>query len=84
MIKVLVSMDDELLARVDEAARRQRLSRSAYLSQLAEREVGERRRSPEEQARIQLAVDRIRELARKYGMGEGDLTDQFRAERDSH
>ncbi|HET9201326.1 MAG TPA: ribbon-helix-helix protein, CopG family [Dehalococcoidia bacterium] len=82
MVKVLVSIDDELLAKVDEAARKRHLSRSAFLSQLASREVGGR--SPEQQARIELAVNRIRELAGKYGMGEGDLTDQFREERDSH
>lgn len=40
MAKVLVSIDERLLARVDRAAREAGLSRSAYLSGLAEREIG--------------------------------------------
>lgn len=40
MSKILVSMDDKLLARVDRAARRLGLSRSAYLARLAARDTG--------------------------------------------
>lgn len=36
MTKVLVSLDDRLLARIDRAAKARGLTRSAYLSQLAE------------------------------------------------
>jgi hypothetical protein len=39
MAKVLASLDDELLRRVDRRARSLGLSRSAYLSQLAERDL---------------------------------------------
>jgi len=41
MAKVLVSMDEELLARLDRAARRLGLSRSAYLTRLVTRDLGE-------------------------------------------
>jgi metal-responsive CopG/Arc/MetJ family transcriptional regulator len=82
MAKVLVSMDDELLSKVDDVARREQLSRSAYLSRLAERDVA--RFDPERSARIQAAVDRLRRLAERYGTGEGDSTQQIREDRDSH
>ena len=39
--KVLVSMDEKLLARLDRAARRLGLSRSAYLSRLVARDLGD-------------------------------------------
>jgi len=41
MAKVLVSMDEKLLARLDRAARRLGLSRSAYLARLVTRDLGE-------------------------------------------
>lgn len=41
MAKVLVSIEEKLLDRIDRAARDAGLSRSAYLSRLAERELGE-------------------------------------------
>jgi hypothetical protein len=40
MTKILVSMDGKLVARVDRAARRLGLTRSAYLARLAARDVG--------------------------------------------
>lgn len=40
MSKILVSMDDKLLARVDRAARRLGLTRSAYFARLAAKDVG--------------------------------------------
>jgi Ribbon-helix-helix protein, copG family len=39
MAKVLVSLDDALLRRVDRLAKARGLSRSAYLAQLAQRDV---------------------------------------------
>jgi Ribbon-helix-helix protein, copG family len=39
MSKVLVSFDDNLLRRIDRAARARGLSRSAYLSELAEQDA---------------------------------------------
>jgi hypothetical protein len=41
MAKVLLSIDDSLLDRIDRAARARGLSRSAYLSQLAMQELGQ-------------------------------------------
>jgi hypothetical protein len=40
MTKILVSMDDKLLSRVDRSARRLGLTRSAYLARLVERDLG--------------------------------------------
>lgn len=40
MAKVLLSIDDRLLAKVDRAARKLALTRSAYLSRLAARDLG--------------------------------------------
>jgi metal-responsive CopG/Arc/MetJ family transcriptional regulator len=37
--KVLISIDDKLLRRLDRAAKARRLSRSAYLSRLAEQDL---------------------------------------------
>jgi hypothetical protein len=39
--KILVSVDEKLLARLDRAARRLGLSRSAYLTRLVARDLGE-------------------------------------------
>ena len=39
-VKVLISMDERLLRRIDRAARERGLSRSAYLAELAARDVG--------------------------------------------
>jgi hypothetical protein len=39
-VKVLVSMDDRLLWRIDRAAREKGMSRSAYLAELAARDLG--------------------------------------------
>src|SRR5687768_14886878 len=39
-VKVLVSLDDRLLRRIDRAAKERGLSRSAYLAELAERDLG--------------------------------------------
>ena len=43
MSKILVSVDDKLLARIDRAASSAGLSRSAYLARLAARDLGEER-----------------------------------------
>src|SRR5438132_1095508 len=40
MSKILVSVDDKLLARIDRAARAAGMSRSAYLAGLAARDLG--------------------------------------------
>ena len=39
-MKVLISVDDRLLRRIDRAARERGMSRSAYLAELAARDLG--------------------------------------------
>lgn len=82
MAKVLVSMDEALLARVDEAARDAGLSRSAYLAQLATRDLGEER-GPGASPRVHAALRRIDELVRSNPTPAEDSTDAIRAERDA-
>ncbi len=81
MAKVLVSFDDRLLARVDREAKRQGLTRSAYLARMAERELGARN-GPGRQASVRRAMDRLDALFRANGMSE-DPTIAIRAERDA-
>lgn len=81
MAKVLLSISDAVLARVDEVAKNRRMSRSAFIQELAEREVGETQ--AEREARIDRAIESLRAMARRYGTGEGDSTQQIREERDS-
>jgi hypothetical protein len=38
--RVLISIDDRLLARIDDASERRGMSRSAYLAQLADADLG--------------------------------------------
>jgi len=80
--KVLVSIDDALLRRIDEAARGAKLSRSAYLSNVAAEALGEAR-GPGASPKVQAAFDRLTELfARNPGWDE-DSTAAIRAERDA-
>lgn len=79
MAKVLVSVDDALLRRIDRIARSRGLSRSAYLAGLAESDA-RRLGGPgaTEEARGALArLDRL--FAQTRG---GDSTEAIRAERD--
>jgi hypothetical protein len=39
-VKILLSLEERLVRRIDRAARRLGLSRSAYIARLAERELG--------------------------------------------
>ncbi len=60
MAKVLLSIEEKLLDRIDRAARDAGLSRSAYLRGLAERELGDGSRWNEPQARRALErLDRL-------------------------
>ncbi len=81
MAKVLVSVDDRLLARIDRAARASGLTRSAYLARLAAREVGaETGPGADRQARRAIAV--LEKLFRERPAPE-DATAAVRAGRDS-
>lgn len=83
--KVLISIDERLLRRVDEAAKARGLSRSRFISDLAQREVGGVRRPRGAQRRIGAAFADLRELGRRNGTGgEESLAAIVRAERDAH
>jgi hypothetical protein len=77
--KVLVSIDDKLLRRIDRAARAGGKSRSAYLSQLAERDAA--RAGPGQTPTARAA---LRKLDRLFaGAPAGDSTAAIRAARDA-
>jgi metal-responsive CopG/Arc/MetJ family transcriptional regulator len=82
MTKILVSVDDKLLARIDRAARSAGLSRSAYLARLAARDLGADR-GPGAGRQARRAIARLEELF-AVRPGEGEATETIRAERDSH
>ena len=81
MTKILVSVDERLLARIDREARAQGLSRSAYLARLAEREL-DMRQGPGLGVHVRRALNRIDKLFASHGFGE-EATSAVRAERDS-
>lgn len=81
MAKVLVSIDERLLARLDKEARRQGLSRSAYLARLAAREL-DARQGPGRAAHVRQAMERLDRLFARQGSGE-ESTQAIRSERDS-
>ena len=78
MTKILVSVDDKLLARIDRAARSAGLSRSAYL---ATRDPGEDR-GPGAGRQARRAVVRMQRLFDTQPSGE-DATVAVRADQDA-
>jgi metal-responsive CopG/Arc/MetJ family transcriptional regulator len=76
MAKVMVSIPDDLLTRIDEEARRRSTSRSALLAQAADRELA--LRQPEA---VRAAVERSR--ARFAAAGGFEAAFVVRAVRDS-
>jgi len=80
MAKVLVSLNDALLRRVDRIAKARGLSRSAYLAQLAERDAA-RSEGPGVSRTAQRAFSRLDAL---FAAGPvEDSTHAIRAERDA-
>ena len=78
-MKVLVSLDDRLLKRIDRAARSRGLSRSAYLADLAARDLGAS--GPGATASARGALRRIDAL---FGeQPHGDAAAAVRSERDA-
>jgi predicted transcriptional regulator len=75
--KVMISMPDDLLERVDRAARERRTSRSAFLQEAARRELGW-----PDPAAIDAALERGR--AALAGVGSFESAELVRAERDGH
>ncbi len=82
MSKILVSVDDKLLARIDSAARSAGLSRSAYLARLAERDLGESL-GPGAGRLARRAVCQLQGLFDAHP-GEEDATAAIRHDRDAH
>jgi DNA-binding phage protein len=81
MAKVLVSLNDVLLRRVDRIAKVRGLSRSAYLAGLAERDLA-RVTGPGANPSAHRALARLDQLFRENG-GEQDATEAVRAQRDA-
>jgi hypothetical protein len=80
MKKVLLSIDDRLLRQIDGAAQALGLSRSAYLSRLAARELGTA--SPGRNAKVRRALARLDRLSAENGTPV-DPTAFIRRERDA-
>ncbi|MGP6157924.1 MAG: hypothetical protein ACLPYS_10560 [Vulcanimicrobiaceae bacterium] len=79
MAKVLVSIDDGLLRRIDRAAKAKGLSRSAYLAQLAQQDlIAVSQRAATSRRSALARLDRLFEKA-----PPGDATAEIRAERDA-
>jgi hypothetical protein len=78
--KVLISVDQRLLRRIDRTARAQGLTRSAYLAQLAERDIA-RTLGPGRDPAARRALRSLDRLAE--GAPPGDSTAAIRAERDA-
>ena len=82
MRKILVSIDDRLLSRIDRSAKAAGLSRSAYLGRLAAHDLGSHR-GPGAGTRARRAVARLDRLFDAHPAGE-EATAAIRTERDSH
>lgn len=81
MTKILVSMDEKLVASIDRAARRLGLSRSAYLARLAAKDVGVAH-GPGREPRVHEALAALDRLFAENPT-PGDVTAIIREMRDS-
>lgn len=79
--KILVSLDDQLLARIDRAARSAGLTRSAYLARLAARDLGQDR-GPGASQQARRALARLQKLFDAQP-SEEDATAAVRADRNA-
>lgn len=80
MAKVLVTIEESLLRRIDRTARSRGLSRSAYLAQLAEQDAA-RSTGPGATPTAHRAMDRLDRLFESSP--PGDSTALLREERDA-
>ena len=80
MAKVLLSIDDSLLARIDRAATAKGLSRSAYLCQLAGQDLGDAV-GPGRRTSVREALTALEALF--VAAPPGDAAAELRAERDA-
>jgi predicted transcriptional regulator len=82
MAKVLVSIDDHLLRRVDRVAKSRGLTRSAFIAQLAERELL-RERGPGASPAVRRALRELEKVFAEHPGPNEDSTAAIRAERDA-
>lgn len=83
MGKVLVSLDDRLLARIDREARARGVSRSAFLSDLASKALGHGR-GPGASSEVRAALEGLVRLVEETPPSVAeDSTDAVREERDA-
>jgi len=80
--KILVLIDDNLLAKIDAAARSAGLSRSAYLARLAQRDLGGRP-GPGASPQARRALSRLQGLFEAHRCEE-DATAAVRRDRRAH
>jgi metal-responsive CopG/Arc/MetJ family transcriptional regulator len=78
MTKVLISVPDDLLLRVDREAKARRLTRSRFLEEAARHEL-----AMPASADIQGAVDRAREALAAWAFESADLIRRDRETRDA-
>ena len=81
MSKILVSVDDKLLARIDRAARSAGLTRSAYIARLAARDLGTDT-GPGANRQARRAIAKLEKLFDARPSGD-DAATAVRAERDA-
>ena len=81
VVKINVSISEEVLAKLDEAASEANTSRSALLSQAVKRYLAEKETAKRQEQRRQ-AVQSIREIAEEAGPWDG--TAEILKWRDSH
>ena len=82
MAKVLISVDEALLARMDRAAKEAGLTRSAYLAGLAEADLS-RASGPGRRPEVRAALDAIDDLFEATPTPGVDSTEAVRALRDT-
>ena len=81
MAKILVSLDERLLEKLDHEARDRRMSRSALIAELTTQGLGETK-GPGANPEVHEAIARLRELIKNAP--PGDATEWIRQDRDSH
>jgi len=82
MAKVLVTIEDNLLKRIDRTVRDRGLTRSAYLVELARRDL-DARLGPGADPAVQAALDRLEQLGREVSYAtDEDAASLVRRSRD--
>jgi metal-responsive CopG/Arc/MetJ family transcriptional regulator len=78
--KILVTLDDALVRRLDRAARERGVTRSALLATIAERDL--QLRTPAQQREIDGALRVLRKLAKQHGTADENAATIVRRMRD--